>query len=163
MTSLCLLFCFIASAQKEASPNATPATDRFIGTWKLNVDKSSAAPESEILTIEPEGSKFKFACQTSYGNGTTLKYWVITDMNGGYLKLTQFDGRPMNEEWSITRKSRDAFTVDSRPPGSQVSYEVSADGQTMTARTISSAIVGGRVQNGVITRVTPTLVFDRVR
>jgi hypothetical protein len=162
-----LLLSFQALAQAQASPSQAHV-DRFIGKWKLNLDKSkSVSSDSELMTIEPEGDKSKITYNYVYGSPDAgLKFWTITDMKGTAFPLTQTSGKPMNERWSVTRDGADAFIVDSLPFPKRVRYEISADGETMTSREIISAktgIVGGRMDKGVVRAVTPIRVFDRVR
>jgi hypothetical protein len=108
---------------------ASPA-DRFIGVWKLNVDKSSRTGlVSESITIESQESNVKFTYDRLGENGTELHWWFVTDMKGGTVKPTQVNGRPMSGESRITRL--DSYRFKDESAMQQDEYEVSANGQTM--------------------------------
>lgn len=149
-----------ASGQRKSS-SGNASGDGFIGKWKLNVEKSSAPPEQEMIAIENQGSGYKISCDVTYN--AELKFWTITDMKGTPSKVTQENGSPMNEEWQVTREGSDAFVVESRPFRRVVRYTVSPDGQTLTMREISSAIHGGKMENGVVKPVSQILVFDKTQ
>ena len=151
----------VLGQQKSASTDAS--TDAFIGKWRLNVDKSSLPPERETLAIENQASGYRIHVDVAYANGTELKFWTVTDMKGTPSKLTQEDGKPMNEEWRVIREEADAFVVDSRPFRRVVRYKVSPDGQTLTIREVSSTIVGGKTENGVFKPAVQLLILDRVQ
>src|SRR5215471_3793989 len=133
LTVLCVS---VLGQQKPTTGDA--ATDAFAGKWKLNVEKSSMPPERETITIQRQGSNYRIDCDIAYGNGTELNFWAVTDMNGTASKVTQANGKSMNEEWRVTREGADAFVVDSRPFHTVVRYKVSPDGQTLTKREVSS-------------------------
>jgi hypothetical protein len=167
--TLGVTLCLVAQGQKQPLPHSSvpvPA-DRFVGSWKLNVAKSSAPPDSESITIESQGSDFKLTYDIVYGNGYESKHWTVTDMRGAIVKLTQADGKAMSDQWRVTRDGPDVFVVDKLGPfgGGQDRYEVSADGKTMTIRTIpgKTGLVGGKLENGVLISAPPVLVFDRVQ
>jgi hypothetical protein len=165
LTSLALVtvvLCVSVFCQQKSAP-ADPPKDAFVGKWRLNVEKSSLPPERETITIEPQGIDYKISCDVAYGNGTELSFWTVTDMKGTVSKVTQSNGKPMNEEWRVTREAADAFVVDSRPFHTVVRYTVSAEGQTLTKREVSSDIIGGKIEKGTFKRIVHILVFDKVR
>jgi hypothetical protein len=151
----------LSALGQQKSTSSDAVKDAFIGKWKLNVEKSSLPPEQEMIEIESQGPGYKISCDVTYN--TELTFWVVTDMQGTPAKLTQQDGKPMNEEWRVTREGLDAFVVDSRPFRKVVRYKVSSDGKTLTMRELSSAIVGGKIENGMIKAVTRILVFDKIQ
>jgi hypothetical protein len=114
-----------AHQDKTASPTqvASPiAVDRFIGIWKLNLDKSSrTGTVSELITIESQESNVKFTYDWLAENTTEL-HWSV--------EHTQVNGRPMSSESRIARLDSYRFTDESSMKRDQ--YQVSADGQTMT-------------------------------
>jgi hypothetical protein len=121
---------------QEKLPVVPPTTDRFVGMWKLNVDKSSRSgidKESiSITTVESEEKEFKFVFDSLGDNRTELRWWFVTDMKGGVSKHTQVNGRPMTSESCITRLDSDTFVDDTKILKDE--YKVSADGQTLTVR-----------------------------
>ena len=157
---LCVLLAFLLSLSLLGQQNAS--TDNFIGKWKLNVDKSKLPPERETITIELQGSQCKISDDVAYDNGTELNFWTLTDMKGTVSKLTQSNGKPMNEEWRVTREDANNFVIDSRPFRNVSRYTVGADGHTLTKRPISSELVVAKVnKNGTPEKVVQILVFDR--
>lgn len=148
---------------QQKTPPADPPKNAFVGKWRLNVEKSVSPPERETITIEPQGADFKISCDVAYDNGSELSFWTVTDMKGTVSKVTQSNGKPMNEEWRVTREAADAFVVDSRPFQTVVRYTVSQEGQTLTRRDVSSDIIGGKMEKGAFKKIVHVLVFDKVR
>jgi hypothetical protein len=129
-------FAYRGAAHQDKTPPPTQvgspiAVDRFIGVWKLNLDKSSrTGTASELITIESQESNVKFTYDWLAENTTELHWWFVTDMKGGSVKHTQVNGRPMSSESRITRLDSYRFTDESSMKRDQ--YQVSADGKTMT-------------------------------
>jgi hypothetical protein len=149
----------VSGQQKSTSNN--DSKDAFVGKWRLNVEKSSLPPEQEMIAIENQENGYKISLDVTYN--TEDKFWTVTDMKGTPSKLTQEDGKPMNEEWRVTREGPEAFVVDSRPFRRVVRYKVSPDGQFLTMREVSSEIVGGKRENGVLKPARPILVFEKIQ
>ena len=147
----------------QKSTPTDPPKDAFVGKWRLNVEKSLLPPERETITIEPQGTDYKISCDVAYGNGTELSFWTVTDMKGTVSKVTQSNGKPMGEEWRVTREAADAFIVDSRPFHTVVRYTVSQEGQTMTRREVSSDLIASKTEKGTVKKVVHILVFDKVQ
>src|SRR5260370_31390411 len=161
LTSLALItvvLCVSVIGQQK-SALTDPPKDAFVGRWKLNVGSSTLPPERATITIEPQGTDCKISYEVAYGNGTELSFWTVTDMKGTVSKVTQSNGKPMNEEWRVTREATDAFVVDSRPFRTVVRYTVSVEGQTLTKREVSSDLI----EKGAFKRTVHILVFDKVR
>src|SRR5689334_12841896 len=141
-------------ASQERPPDApTPkqiATDRFIGEWKFNAKKSSRVGiESETIKIETTGSDYRFEYDQALENGTELHWWLVTDMKGGCVKQTQKNGEPINSQTCVLRLDANRFVDTNKPPILKSEYQVSRDGQRMTARR-------------TLLHTEATLVFDRV-
>jgi hypothetical protein len=148
----------LSGLSQEKQPVTPPTTDRFVGMWKLNVDKSSRSgidKESiSITTVESEEKEFKFVFDWLADNGTELQWWFVTDMKGGVSKHTQVNGRAMSSESCITRLDSDRFVDDTKILKDE--YKVSADGQTVTVRrTYKQSFNGKKLPEY-------KLVFDRV-
>ena len=106
-----------ASQEKQPPLASSVVADPFIGTWRLNTDKSSRSGiEKESITIESWGNEFKFLVDSLGENGAHLHYWFVTDMKGGAAKHTQVDGRPMSSESCITRLDSNRFVNDTAVP-----------------------------------------------
>ena len=163
LLALITVVLFVSVFGQQKSTPTEPPKDVFVGKWKLNVERSSLPPERETITIEPQGADYKISCDVAYGNGTELSFWTVTDMKGTVSKLTQSNGKPMANEWRVTREAADAFVVDSRPFHTVVRYTVSGEGQTLTKREVSSDIISGKTEKGTFKRTVQILVFDKVR
>jgi len=104
--------------------------DRFIGVWKLRVDKAPhAGTFSQVITIEGQGKDYKFTYDQSAGNGTEYHWWYVTDMKGEIVKPVQINGQPMPGKPRITRIDSSSFKVEGEIQKDV--YKVSSDGQTM--------------------------------
>ena len=134
---LALLICTLSSKtlSQDQSPAANPATsaaasDRFLGPWKLNTDKTAhSGIRSETITIELQGMNFKFTYDTLAENGTESHWSCVTDMKGSVVKPAQVNGQPMNGKSRITRIDSGAFKEESAVVKDE--YKVSADGKTL--------------------------------
>jgi hypothetical protein len=133
------------------------ASDRFVGAWKLNTDKTThSGIQGETITIELQGNNFKFTYDWMAENGTELHWWYVTDMKGSVVKPIQVNGQPMSGESRITRLASGAFKVESAILKDE--YKVSADGKTMKLhRTFLVKTSPQRIPEEV------QLVFERVR
>src|SRR5260370_11757820 len=89
-------------------------SDRFIGIWKLRVDKTSQAGSfSQVITIEGQGKDYKFTYDLSVGTGTENHWWYVTDMKGEIVKPMQMNGQPMpGKPPRITRIDSSRFKVE---------------------------------------------------
>jgi hypothetical protein len=159
--------------QSTVAPEvAQAAADPIVGSWKLNVGESTnSTAESELITITRQGNQFQIVFQATQSNGYNPHYQVMTEMKGENSKLVDTDGKPMNDEWRVSRNQPNAFVVDSIGPfgGWKKEYAVSTDGKTLTVYELpelSSApgtIIGGKMDsNGVIHPVHPVLVFEKI-
>jgi hypothetical protein len=148
----------VSHQDRPESPQASDlqVVDHFVGTWKLNVDKSSQpAHESELIKIEPRDGDYKFTYDEVFGNGTNLHWWFVTAMKGGAVKPTQTNGRPMSGESRITRHDSNSFVVESAVFKDE--YNVSSDGTTLTDhRTLLMDPAPHKLPKKTL------LVFDRV-
>jgi len=113
--------------------------DPFVGTWVLNVDKSTfttggAAVRSRTLTITPKGDAFTHAQDTyRVGQDAILKVTYDAKYDGTEAPVT---GAAFSSV-SITRMGR-TLTRKAKDVGMEVetaTYTVSADGKTMTVVT----------------------------
>jgi len=148
---------------------AQAATDPIIGWWKLNVEKSTnPTAESELISITAQGNQFQIIFQAMQSNKYNPHYQLTTDMKGATSRLVQADGKPMNDEWRVTRNQPNAFVVESVGPfgGWKKEYAVSADGQILAVHDLPDSapriIVGSRDSNGVIHPIQHVLVFEKI-
>ena len=162
-------FTGVPAQQSAPAPEAAQAADPIVGAWKLNIEKSSnPGVESELIVIAPVGSQFQITFQAMQSNKYNPHYQVMTDMKGTTSKLVQVDGKPMSDEWRVTRTQPSSFVVESvgRFGGEKKEYAVSADGKTLTVHEAPGSaprVMGGKMDsNGVIHRSELVLVFDRI-
>ncbi len=69
-TPVIIPLCYSQDKQPETPP------DRFIGAWKLNQEKSHRSDINELMTIESQGSSYKFVVDGSADNGTRVELLV---------------------------------------------------------------------------------------
>jgi hypothetical protein len=135
---------------------AIMAADPFIGTWKLNVEKSkfsSPAPRSEIIKITAQGNGCKWAFDTVDAEGkATHMEWagiydgkdhaVTNDPNGDTAATTKIDANTLDSVGKKGDKIVDNMHI-----------VVSKDGRTMT--------LNQKVKNQKGEDVHNTYIFDR--
>lgn len=157
-----------AQQPTNSSEPETVTSDPIVGSWKLDINKSTnPTVESELLTITREGLKFQLMFQATQSNGYNPQYQTVTDMNGTISSLVQTDGKPMSDEWRITRNQPNAFVVESvgRFGGSKQEYAVSSDGKTLTVHDLPGSpriMVGVRDSDGTPHPIQQVLVFARI-
>jgi hypothetical protein len=141
-----------------AISTVTMAADSSVGTWKLNLGKSSftpgPAPRSRTITIKVwgnDGVKYTAAGIDADGNASLWEYQVKYDG-----KFMPYKGNPRADMISYIRI--DANTIDSITqlkgvPGMKARATVSADGKT---RTLSETGKNARGQD-----IVNVAVYDR--
>jgi len=140
----------------QASAQTAPqgVADRFLGVWKLRVDKTPhAGTFSEVITIEGQGKDYKFTYDQSFGNGTEYHLWYVTEMKGEIVTDTHMNGQPVPGKSRITRIDSGSFKVEGE--AQKDVFKVSADGQTMKLQRAYSVQTRPNVLHDV------SLVFDR--
>jgi hypothetical protein len=181
MRLLTLRFCLAAmllsvaafvTGQAQEPPVAAgagqTAADPILGWWKLNVEKSTnPIAESELIFIAEQGNQFQIVFQAMQSNKYNPHYQITTDMKGTTAKPVQVDGRPMNDEWRVTRNTPNAFVVEGvgSSGGWRNEYAVSANGKRLTVRELpgTSRIVAGKIDaNGVMHPIQHVLVFEKI-
>ena len=138
---------FVASAAHAQAP------EPIVGTWKLDVAKSTykpgPAPKTSTLIIEPVGKGgMKVAVDAVQGDGTPLK-WGFTTLRDG-KEEAPVTGNPMYDVVVATRKSAHAGTNVYKKAGKVVmttQAAISADGKTITLTTTGTDPKGQKVHN----------------
>jgi hypothetical protein len=128
-------------------------SDRFIGVWKLRVDKTHAGTFSQVITIEGQGKDYKFTYDQSFGNGTEYHWSYVTDMKGEATRPIQTNGHPMPGKSRVTRIDSGSFKVEGEIQTDV--YKVSSDGETMKLQRTYSVQTRPNVLHDA------NLVFDR--
>ena len=138
-----------------ASAASAQTTEPVIGTWKLDVAKSTykpgPAPKSSTLTIEPAGKGLKVAVDAVNADGSPLK-WGFTTMRDG-KEEAPVTGNPMFDVVTSTRASATAGTNVYKKAGKVVmttKLAISADGKTMTLTSTGTDSKGQAVHNVAI-------------
>jgi len=138
-----------------ASAASAQTTEPVMGTWKLDVAKSTykpgPAPKSSTLTIEPAGKGLKVAVDAVNADGSPLK-WGFTTMRDG-KEEAPVTGNPMFDVVTSTRASATAGTNVYKKAGKVVmttKLAISADGKTMTLTSTGTDPKGQAVHNVAI-------------
>jgi hypothetical protein len=141
-------------ASTQTTPQGVP--DRFIGVWKLRVDKTPHAETfSEVITIEgQQGKDYKFTYDVAAGSGRENRWSYVTDMKGETVKPVQMNGQPMPSSSRVTRIDSTSFKVEGEIQ--KDIYKVGADGQTLKLQRTWLVQVG---RPNMATDVV--MVFDR--
>ena len=125
---ICLALPLAGNQTPTAAP-VQPASDNFIGEWKLNAARSSPTAENEVLKIEPDGSGYKFTDERTSAKGKPSHRWFVTDMKGPCVQ--SFDSKGKNPAKAcFTRLDSNSFIDDVIVWIDR--YQVSGDHNTLT-------------------------------
>jgi len=129
--------------------------DPFVGTWKLNVAKSTFSPgpgpKSTTSVYEAVGKGYKITATTEPATGGTQQWSYTTSLDGAETPVT---GNNPNAD-TIAVKRIDANTLEAvNKKGGKVTTTsrnvVSADGKTRTLTTTGVDAQGRTVQNVIL-------------
>jgi len=142
-------------------PVAVWAADNpFVGTWKLNVAKSTfdpgPAPRSRTVTIEQVGDGVRWSLDQVDANGTRRTIVESPKFDGKDYPRT---GSPIPDADTISLKCIDAYTLEEtlKKGGNVVAtyrQVVSKDGKVRTATQMTGTNAGGK-------RIHDVLLFDK--
>jgi len=138
------------------------SVDPHVGTWKLNVAKSTWPPgvspppgQVTVTTIESVGAGLKVQISRELPDGTVTRFGFTADFNG---KDRPIVGDPNTDTVALTRIHERMFMMvnkkDGKVTATQVS-SVSADGQLRILTTTGVSAAAGQSVNG------PVRVWDR--
>jgi hypothetical protein len=140
------------AALLAASAASAQTTEPVVGTWKLDVAKSTYKPgpalKSSTLTIEPAGKGLKVAVDAVNADGTPLK-WGFTTLRDG-KEEAPVTGNPMFDVVTSTRASATAGTNVYKKDGKVVmttKLAISSDGKTMTLTSTGTDPKGQAIHN----------------
>src|SRR5688572_23228310 len=140
-----------------ASAATAQTTEPIIGTWKLDVAKSSykpgPAPKSSTLIVEAAGKGMKIAVDAVNADGSPLK-WGFTTLRDGKEEAA-VTGNPMFDVVTATRESATAGTNVYKKAGKVVmttKAAISADGTTMTLTSTGTDAKGQAIHNVAVYR-----------
>lgn len=118
---------------------AQGTADPFLGTWKLNVAKSTytgaTAPQSEMRTNEAQGNAVKVSVEGIAADGSRIAYTFTTDLDGKPVPVTG-SGSPGGADMvAVKRINSNRHTATSTKAGQVVRTfrdVVSEDGKVLT-------------------------------
>jgi hypothetical protein len=154
MTLVALGVCLVAPALMKAAD-----TSAFVGTWKLNLEKSkyppNAAPKSLTRTITANGDKVTYSFEGTAADGSALKYSFTVQYDG---KDYEINGAGPYGADHIALKLIDSHTTEGTLKKgdkvvSKVHTTVSRDGKTAT--------VSGKGTDKDGKPIRQTQVFDK--
>ena len=135
-----------------ATLSRAQATDPIMGTWTLNVAKSSykpgPGPKSSTLIVAPVGKGFKASVDAVNADGTPLKWGFTTARDG--KEEAPVTGNPMFDVVTSTRDSATAGTNVYKKGGKVVmttKAAVSADGKSLTLTSTGTDAKGQAIHN----------------
>ncbi|MEO7270582.1 MAG: hypothetical protein ABIX28_16325 [Vicinamibacterales bacterium] len=123
---------------------AAQATDPLVGTWKLDVAKSTykpgPTPKSATAVITAVGEGIKVAVDAAMPDGTAMKWGYTSARDGKEVPVT---GHPAYDAATVTKTSPTEGTIVYSKAGKPVATAktaVAKDGKTMTVTTTGPAI-----------------------
>jgi len=126
------------------------APDPLVGTWKLDVAKSTykpgPAPKSATVVISAEGKGLKIAVDAAMTDGP-MKWGYSNGRDG---KETPVTGHPNYDAVKVTQISPTEGTIQymkGGKPSLSAKTSVSTDGKTMTVTTTGTDAKGVAVHN----------------
>jgi hypothetical protein len=144
-----------AAAALVALSARTPADDNNIGTWTLNVAKSTfspgPAPKSQTLKIEAWGDDgVKYLAEGIDADGKPTHWEAEAKYDG---KFYAFKGNPDGDMLAYKRVDANTLHVTTQLAGKQTTtgmIVVSRDSKTRTLTQVGTNAKGQRVNNVVI-------------
>lgn len=126
-------------------------TDPYVGTWTLDVAKSTykpgPAPKSTTVVVEAAGQGLKVSVDAVGADGTPMK-WGYTSMRDG--KDAPVTGNPNYDTVALTQATPTNATAIYKKAGKVVitsKSSVSADGKTLTLTSTGTDPKGQAVNN----------------
>jgi hypothetical protein len=130
---------------------AAQTTDSLVGTWKLDVAKSTykpgPMPKSATAVITAAGQGIKVAVEAAMPDGSTMSWGYTTPGDG---KEAQVTGHPAYDAATATKTSPTEGTIVYSKAGKPVARAktvVAKDGKTMTVTTTGTDAKGQAINN----------------
>ena len=132
--------------------SAAQSKDPFVGTWTLNVARSTyspgPAPKSITSTYEAAGKGYKISVKNEPASGPVQQWSYTTNLDGTESPIA---GNNPNSD-AVTVKRIDANTLElvNRKAGKPTTTQknvVSADGKTRTVTTTGTDAEGRKINN----------------
>ncbi len=125
--------------------------DPIVGTWKLDVAKSTYKPgpaaKSATVVVEPAGKGIKVSVDAVGADGSPSKWGFTTQRDGKEVPVT---GNPMYDTATTTQPTPTTGTTEYKKGGKVVmtsKLAMSADGKTMTLTATGTDPKGQAVHN----------------
>ena len=134
------------------APTTAQSKDPFVGSWRLNVVKSTFSPgpgpKSQVSTYEAAGKGYKVSVKVETASGATQQWSYTSNLDGKESPIT---GNNPNSDM-VTVKRIDEHTLESvNKKGGKVTTTqrnvVAADGKTRTVTTTGTDGQGQKVNN----------------
>ena len=141
---------FIGIALVGVSAAASAQTEPVMGTWKLDVAKSTykpgPAPKSSTVVVEPAGKGIKVAIESVQADGSPIK-WGFTSLRDGKTEAP-VTGNPMFDTVTTTKESDTAGTNVYKKGGKVVmTSKLAITAKTMTVTSDGTDAKGQAVHN----------------
>jgi len=143
LTAICALALGVAAGAQ--------APDPAVGTWKLDLAKSTykpgPAPKSATVVIDAAGKDLKVAIDLVGADGVAMKYGYTSARDGKDVPVT---GNPNYDTAAVTQASPTEGTTVYKKGGKAVvtvKTSVSKDGKTMTATSAGTDPKGQATNN----------------
>jgi len=155
--SLVLAVLAIVSATGGAAIAAAAVPDPVIGTWQLNVSKSTFKPgpayKSQTRTYSQSGPSITAVIKTVHADGKETTTQITYQLDGTDYPVT---GNPDADSNAVTQVDSNTAKFSLKKAGKVVqtgSRTVSKDGKTLTVKSKGTTAKGEEFEN--------VLVFDR--
>ena len=144
LTGICALALGVAAANAQAP-------DPLLGTWKLDVAKSTykpgPAPKSATVVITGAGKGLKIDIDAVSGDGKPMKWMYANERDG---KDTPVTGNPAYDTVSVMQNSPTEGTITYKKGGKAIATaktSLSKDGKTLTVTTTGTDPTGQAMNN----------------
>jgi hypothetical protein len=142
---------FTMACVAAISVGAAQAPDPLVGTWKLDVAKSTykpgPPPKSVTVVIEPAGTGLKIAGDVVTPDGSNVKFSYSSMRDGKDVPVTGF---PAYDTAAVTPANPSEGTIVYKKAGKTVmtaKYRVGKDAKTMTVTYDGTDPTGGAIHN----------------
>lgn len=149
--------CFFAALTLAAGTLVAADNSLFLGTWKLNVEKSTyngvPKPKEETLTVTDQGGNQLLSFAGIGADGSPIKMEITSPKTGGPMQIT---GAPPSLSFDaitfkpISRTTQDMIYSKGGKQAGIRHVKIAGDHQTITARFTGTGADGKTVtQNDV--------------
>jgi hypothetical protein len=129
------------------------AADPFVGTWKIDIDKSHRSPggpevrQYERITLEPAGEQQYRETYGPVGSPGKAEIWVL---DGKPHSTSDTDPSTFTQRFERIDSNHIRLTATGPKGTAQMDWAASADGKTLTVRTKGVGLTSGRLLSSVL-------------